>query len=110
MEMSEGKKGDVLILGLSGKLDATSSKAFEEKILTVIAVGERRLVVDLSQLDYVSSAGLRVFLLAAKRLTSTNGKLVLCSLKEQVREVFDIAGFSSVFSVYGSYDEALKSL
>ena len=110
MEMNEGKKGDVLILGLSGKLDATSSKAFEERILAVIDVGERQLIVDLSQLDYVSSAGLRVFLLAAKRLNSTNGKIVLCSLQEPVREVFDISGFSSVFSVYGSYDEALKSL
>ena len=110
MEMSEGKRGDVLILGLSGKLDATTSKAFEERILSVIDVGERQLVVDLSQLDYVSSAGLRVFLLAAKRLSSSNGKIVLCSLKEPVREVFDITGFSSVFSVYGSYDEAVKSL
>ena len=110
MEMNEGKKGNVLVLGLSGRLDSTSSKAFEERILGVIDVGERRLVIDLSQLDYVSSAGLRVFLLAAKRLTSANGKLALCSLTEPVREVFDIAGFSSVFSLYGSYDEALKSL
>ena len=110
MEMSEGKRGDVLILGLSGRLDATNSKAFEERILTVIDAGERRLLVDLSHLDYVSSAGLRVFLLAAKRLTGVNGKIVLCSLKEPVREVFDIAGFSSVFSLYGSSDEALASL
>jgi|SRR5215475_6334675 len=110
MEMHEEKKGDVRLLGLSGKLDATSSKAFEERILAVIDAGERQLVVDLSQLDYVSSAGLRVFLLAAKRLQSTHGKLVLCGLQEPVREVFDIAGFLSVFSVYGSYDEVVKSL
>ena len=110
MEISEEQKGGVLTLGLSGKLDATSSKAFEDRILAVIDAGARQLVVDLSRLDYVSSSGLRVFLLAAKRLKSANGKIVLCSLKDPVREVFDIAGFSSIFSVYGSHEEALKNL
>ncbi|MBI3756907.1 MAG: STAS domain-containing protein [Deltaproteobacteria bacterium] len=110
MEINEEKKGDVLILGLSGKLDATSAKAFEDRILAVIDAGERQLVVDLSRLDYVSSSGLRVFLFTAKLLNSANGKIVLCSLKDPVREVFDIAGFLSIFSVYGSQDEAVKSL
>ncbi len=110
MEITEGKKGDVLVLGLSGRLDATTSKAVEEKILAAIDSGERRLLLDLSQVDYVGSLGLRVFLLAAKKLTTADGKLALCSLSEQVREVFDIAGFLSVFSVYASADEAIKSL
>ena len=109
MEINEDKKGDVVILTLSGKLDATSSKAFEDRILAVIDAGERQLVVDLSRLDYVSSSGLRVFLLAAKRQNSASGKIVLCSLKDPVKEVFDIAGFSSIFSIYGSHDEAIKS-
>ena len=108
MDIREEKRGDVFIFGLSGKLDATTSKAFEERVLAVTA-SERQLVVDLSGLDYVSSAGLRVFLLAAKRLNGSNGKMVLCSLKEPVREVFDIAGFLSVFPVYSSYDEAVTS-
>ena len=110
MEISEEQKDGVLTLGLSGKLDVTSSKAFEDRILGVIDAGARQLVVDLSRLDYVSSSGLRVFLLATKRLKSANGKIVLCSLKDPVREVFDIAGFSSIFSVYGSHEEALKNL
>ncbi|MBI3798566.1 MAG: STAS domain-containing protein [Deltaproteobacteria bacterium] len=110
MEVSEEKKGDVLIVGVSGKLEVTNSRAFEERILAVIDAGERQLVVDLSRLDYVSSAGLRVFVTAAKLLNSANGKIVFCSLKEPVREVFDIAGFFSIFSVYDSQDEAVKSL
>jgi anti-sigma B factor antagonist len=67
-------------------------------------------VIDLSHLEYVSSSGLRVFLLAAKRLHSAEGKIVLCSLKEHVRQVFDLAGFSSILSIYGSRDDALKAL
>ena len=109
MNIHEERSDGVLIIGLEGRLDATSSKMFEEKTLAMIDAGETRLVIDLSQLDYVSSAGLRVFLLASKRLNPAGGKLVLCSLQEPVKEVFEIVGFFSVLSILGSKDEALKS-
>ena len=109
MDISEDRKADVVVLALSGKLDATTAKDFEDKILGVINSGIQRLVVDLSQLEYVSSSGLRVFLVAAKRLERTDGKIVLCSMKDQVRQVFDLAGFSSILSIYGSRDEALRA-
>ena len=110
MDISEERKADAVILALSGKLDATTAKTFEDRILGVINSGTLRLVVDLSQLDYVSSSGLRVFLLAAKRLQTVDGKIVLCSMKDHVRQVFDLAGFSSILSIYGSRDEAIKGL
>jgi anti-anti-sigma factor len=110
MDISEDRKADVVILALSGKLDATTAKTFEDKILTVINSGAHRLVVDLSQLDYVSSSGLRVFLFAAKRLQTTEGKLFLCGLQDHIRQVFDLAGFSSILSIYTSRDEAIKSV
>ena len=109
MDIQEERKDGFLILCLEGRLDAVSSKTLEEKILAVIAGGETRFVVDLSRLDYVSSAGLRVFLLASKRLTPAGGKVVLCSLQEPVREVFEIVGFFSILSIVNSKDEALKS-
>ena len=122
MEITERRTEDIVTLCLSGKLDTTTAKTFEEKILTRIESGDRRYIIDLAQLDYVSSQGLRVFLLAGKRLDSANGKLVLCGFKktipyhtlnrpqDPVREVFDIAGFSTIFSSYGSHDDAIKSL
>jgi anti-anti-sigma factor len=110
MDISEDRKADALILALSGKLDATTAKTFEEKILGVINSRAQRLVLDLSQLEYVSSSGLRVFLLAAKRLQGTEGKIVFCGLQDHIRQVFDLAGFSSILSIYGSRDEAIKSL
>ena len=110
MEITERRMADTVTLSLSGKLDATTAKAFEEKIFAQMESGERRFIIDLAQLDYISSAGLRVFMLAGKRLSSANGKMVLCALKDPVKEVFDIAGFSSIFSVYGSRDEAIKNL
>ena len=110
MDISEDRKADAVILALSGKLDATTAKTFEDRILGVINSGTQRLVVDLSQLDYVSSSGLRVFILAAKRLQTVDGKIVLCSMKDHVRQVFDLAGFSSMLSIYASRDEAMKSI
>jgi anti-anti-sigma factor len=122
MEITERRTADIVTLGLSGRLDANTAKAFEEKILGQIESGDRRFIIDLAQLDYIGSAGLRVFLLAAKRLDSANGKLVLCGFKktipyytlnrpkDPVREAFDIVGFSSIFSTYGSDDDAIKSL
>src|SRR4029077_6616812 len=122
MEITERRTADIVTLSLSGKLDTTTAKAFEEKILGEIESGDRRFIIDLAQLEYVSSQGLRVFLLAGKRLNSANGKLVLCGFKktipyytlnrpqDPVREAFDIAGFLSIFSTYGSHDDAIKAL
>ena len=109
MEITERRTADIVTLSLSGRLDTTAAKTFEAKILAQIESGDRRFIVDLAQLDYISSSGLRVFVLAAKRLDSGNGKIALCSLQDPVREVFDIVGFLSVFSVYGSHDEAIGS-
>ncbi len=110
MEITEQKSAGVVTLRLSGRLDTTTAPAFEDKILGRIESGERHVVIDLAQLDYISSAGLRVIVLAGKRLSAANGKMVLCSLKDRVREVFDIAGFSSIFSIYGSHDDATRGL
>jgi anti-sigma B factor antagonist len=110
MDISEDRRAGAVILTLSGKLDATTAKPFEDRILEVINSGIERVVVDLSQLEYISSAGLRVFLLSAKRLQGTQGKMVVCALKDHVRQVFDLAGFSSILSIYSSRDEAIKGM
>jgi anti-anti-sigma factor len=122
MEITEQKTGDIVSLCLCGKLDTNSAKAFEQKFLTRIEEGNRRFIIDLAQLEYIGSAGLRVFALASKRLNGVNGKIVLCGFKktvpyhtlnrptDPVREVFDIAGFSSLFPTYSSQDDAIKDL
>ena len=121
MEISERRTVDIVTLSLAGKLDGTTAKTFEEKILTRIDSGDRRFIIDVAELQYVSSAGLRVFMLAAKRL-GANGKLVLCGFKktipyhtlnrilDPVRETFDTAGFFTIFSTYGSHDDAIQGV
>jgi anti-anti-sigma factor len=122
MEITEQKTGDIVTLCLCGKLDTNGAKAFEETFLTRIESGDRRFIIDLAQLEYIGSAGLRVFAVASKRLNGVNGKIVLCGFQktvpyntlnrrtDPVREVFDIAGFSSLFSTYGSQDDAIRGL
>jgi len=61
-------------------------------------------------LDFISSSGLRVLLTAGKQLKSVNGKMVLCSLKDHVKEVFDVAGFTMLFNMFSSQEEAIKKI
>ena len=110
MEITEERRADILILHISGKLDAATSKTLEDKILSLISPTQVKLIIELSQLDYISSAGLRVFLLAAKRMDGVKGKIILCSLKDTVKQIFDIAGFTSFLTFAGSAEEAIKNL
>jgi anti-sigma B factor antagonist len=110
MEISESKRHGVVIVRLTGRLDASNAGALEQTLLGHIAGGNTRLVVDCEPLEYISSAGLRVLLVAAKRLKSGAGAIALAALKEPIKEVFDIAGFSSIFHVYATLDEAVAGL
>ncbi|HCE44969.1 MAG TPA: anti-sigma factor antagonist [Lentisphaeria bacterium] len=96
-------------IAIKGRLDAVTASAAEAAINRTIDSGASNLVLDLSGLDYVSSAGLRVLLVTAKKLSRQNGKIVLCGLQNTVREVFTISGFLSIFPVAADEAEAEKS-
>ncbi len=108
MEIDEAKNGDVVLIGLTGRLDSNTSGSLEQKLLALIDKGEKQFIIDFCDLEYISSAGLRVLLLAAKRSKAVNGKIVLSSLKIHIKEVFDLAGFSPVFPICQSREEALS--
>jgi anti-sigma B factor antagonist len=109
MDITEEKRGEVMLLGIKGRLDTSTARGLEEKLLASIDGGERRLTLDCSQLDYISSAGLRVLLLAVKRVKGVDGKIAFYALKDQIKEVFDIAGFSPLFPSFATQEEALRS-
>jgi anti-anti-sigma factor len=96
-------------LAIKGRLDAVTAAAAEADINKTIEAGAANLVLNLSGLEYISSAGLRVLLVTAKKLSRQNGKIVLCSLRDVVREVFEISGFLSIFPVAANEEEAAKS-
>lgn len=106
MEIREEKRGDIKIIGLNGRLDASTSPGVEERLMSLLNQGENRLLIDFSNLTYISSVGLRVLVSLAKNVQKTNGKLALAALNKHIQEIFTIAGFTSIFSIYPSCDEA----
>lgn len=110
MQIKEEKNGEVLILTISEHLDTATATVFESRLLGLVDRGERKIVVNCETLDYVNSAGLKVFLLAAKRLEPLGGKLVLCSLAPSVLMIFEMIGFTRIMKIVPSLDDALKAL
>ena len=110
MQIHETRQAEALILVVQGQLDTVSAPQFEARLLGVIGKGEQRLCVDCGSLSYVNSAGLKAFLVAAKELETTGGKMVLCALPPGVRTVFDMIGFSQIMTLLPSREEALQWL
>jgi len=110
MTLDQETRGDVLILRPVGRLDSVSSPELERLVLDKLGSGSRRLVMDLTGMEYVSSAGLRVLLLAAKSLRASQGKLVLVGMQDMVRDVFQMSGFLKLFEVAATLDEGLTKV
>jgi anti-anti-sigma factor len=110
MDIQQEKRDGVVVVAPAGRVDSTTSEVLERALSGALDGGESRLVVDFGRVDYISSAGLRVLLVAAKRVGSVKGSLVLCSLGDSVRQVFDLAGFLPLFTVEASRDLAVRRL
>ena len=100
----------VVVIAPAGRIDTTTSRMVEEAIGRSVDEGARDLVIDFLDVEYISSAGLRVFLVLAKRMRDLQGRLVLCGMPEPVRQVFRLAGFMTLFVVEPSRDTALAKL
>jgi anti-sigma B factor antagonist len=109
MDIWENRQGTVIILKVHGKLDAATSPLFEEKILPMLEKGEKNFLIDFGSLDYISSAALRRLLVLARGANKAGGKVVLVSLQSHIREIFDMAGFTQLFPMYASPEEAMRS-
>lgn len=107
MNVTSTVLGDILIARLDGRVDASSCKSLEEQAMGWIECGHTHLVFDCETMDYISSAGLRVFLLIAKRVGERSGSVKLCGLSAPVREIFDISGFSQLFAIVPALSDAL---
>ena len=108
MDIQKEKRSGVTVVAPRGRIDSVTSSALEQALVQSLDAGERRLVVDLTGVDFISSAGLRVLLVLAKRLGGGKGSVVLCSLSDPVRQVFELAGFLSLFTISPSRDLALE--
>jgi anti-anti-sigma factor len=109
VDLREEAIGDVTVLEVQGRVDSTSAPALGERLTGSLTGQGRGLVLDLRQLEYISSAGFRVLLLAGRRAEEAGHRLVLCGLSGKVRQLFDLGGFLDLFPITASRDEAITA-
>lgn len=102
--------GDVLIIDVEGRIDNSNFDRFIDAVNAGIDDRDRAVVVNLENLDYIASQGLRAHLLTAKSLKKRDAELLLCSLSDRVSEVFRVTGLDRIGTIYSSKDDALASL
>ncbi|MBL8795787.1 MAG: STAS domain-containing protein [Planctomycetia bacterium] len=107
MEISQTRSGEVLVVELKGRLDASTTPAVEQAVIGAIDAGAKWLLLDLTGMDYVSSIGLRVFVLAVKRLKTAGGSARFCGVQEPVQRIFDMAGLSMRLEIFPTQESAL---
>ena len=108
MEIHTRDENDVKIVLLEGELDTNTSPAVETHLNELRANGTLKILLNFEKLDFISSAGLRVLLATAKELTSAGGGFRVCGLNADVKEVFDISGFSTLLMVFENEDKGLS--
>lgn len=103
-------EGRAHVVVMKGKLDSASAPEAEKLVLGALENGAAIVIMDMAELDYVSSAGLRVMLMAAKRLKTSGGKFGLSGVRPAIVEVLDIAGFTSILTIFPDRAAALSAL
>ena len=109
MDVIEGRAGSTATLRIVGRVDSSVAKLLEQKVLDV-ASRDDRIVVDLREMNYVSSAGLRSFIILAKHARSKRQTIALCGMAEEIAEIFEISGLLELFVVYDSVESAVAAL
>jgi anti-sigma B factor antagonist len=110
MDLQSEIRSSICVIRFKGRLDATTSNGVYEKLAQLIDQGQRRFIFNYTDLEYVSSAGLRTLLLVTKKLNGVQGKAVICCFKPFIKEIFDISGFSSLFEFYPTEEAAEQRL
>lgn len=108
VDLKEETQGDILVLKMSGRLDAVSSPIVERKIFDYINDGVHKLLLDFSGVDYLSSAGMRMLLSTTKKLKTLAGKLVVCCVTTNVMDVLKMSGFDHVLELTETEEDGLR--
>jgi anti-anti-sigma factor len=113
MDFSTRRHADVVIASAIGRVDHASAEALKEKLVPVLATcveGSDRVVLDFSGVEYISSVGLRVLMLAAKQIKAQKGTIVIAAMQPVVKEIFDISRFNYVYAAFPTVRDAVADL
>ncbi|NME69643.1 STAS domain-containing protein [Flammeovirga aprica] len=109
MEIEVTNIKDISVVHVNGFMDASTSPIVEEEVLKLIEEGKTKLLLNLKDVSYMSSSGLRVFLSASKSIKAVKGKFIVCEANEVVQEILKISGFDLIIEVQEKYEEAILS-
>jgi anti-sigma B factor antagonist len=107
VEIATTKHENATILSVSGRIDTATAPALEQAINQEIEHQNRKILLNFSAVNYISSGGLRVLLATAKKLKNPGDRFALCSLSPEVMKILKLAGFTSIFSISPTEGEAL---
>ena len=108
--LKKKKVGDRLVVYLEGRLDVTVATEVEEQLIKLIDdEGEKHIILNLEQVEYMSSSGFRACIAILRKLKQRNGSLKLCNIRPSVKRIFDVIELTSLFDIFDSEDAALKS-
>lgn len=114
MDLDEQLRDDgVIVLRPSGRIDHQTAPDFDAAMAPFMeqcTQGKGDLVIDLTRTEYMSSAGLRVLMIAARQIKATSGQIVLCALQPLMHEIIEVSRFNVIFDIYDSVDDALAAL
>lgn len=108
VNIKEEQRGDLIILRLKGRLDAISSPGIEKQVFDNINNGWHNMLFDFREVDYLSSAGMRMLLSTTRKLKTLSGKLVVSNVNVNVMDVLKMSGFDHVLEIVQNEEEALN--
>jgi anti-anti-sigma factor len=108
MNITTEKINDFSVLKIDGRIDTSNFSEFEEEVDQLFNNGIKNIIFNCSGLNYISSSGLRVFLVAQKKTILLQGKLHLCNMQPAIKEIFAISGFSNIFRIFDTLEKALE--
>ncbi len=106
MDIKITTEENFVLVSIDGSLDTNTSKAAHDQLNNLVDEGKIKLLIDLTNLNYIASSGLRILLATSKKLKPLKGEMRICGLNETVNEVFEISGFTMIFNVFKSAEEA----
>lgn len=109
LDLEAREENGVTVVDVEGKMTTTTSPEADAYLKELLSEGVSQIVLNLEGMDFIASTGLRVILATGKKLLASGGKLVICSLNPTVSEVFRLSGFSRMFAVFDTEEEALAS-
>lgn len=113
MELGIAIRGNVIVVAVKGRIDHLNAAAFHNALnphLAECRAGGVSVVLDLAGLEYISSAGLRIFMIAAKQARARDGRIAVAQMQPLVQEIFEISHFHMVYEIYTTTSDALAAL